>query len=1246
MFNTFTKNKLIYMKSRFFMLLCAFCCVFGTKSHAQSSHFVASTRFGNEVQAYADLGGARLFIQKNALTYCLYDKNQVSENHHSGDFKPIKMHAYKTIFEGASSKCAILNEDELPFKYNFFLGNDPTQWQTSVGAYKRTVMKNLYPETDLMLYFDEATQQPKYDIILRPNANLNKIKIKYQGADKLYLSKEGDLVVQTSLSNVIEQKPYAYQTINGEKVAVACKYVLNNDVLSFNAEKYDKNLPLIIDPLLIFCTYSGSRADNWGLTATYDNNGFAYSGGAIFNVAYPNLTGAFDGTYNGLNPNDEDMLISKFSSDGRSLVYYTYLGGNNNGSSGVSSPNTVGLDNSLSLVVDYAGNLMILGKTVTSNYPTTPGAFNVAKNGGGANTFDIVLSKLSPNGSQLLASTYIGGNGSDGHNAFSTNYYSHDVNTLNYNYGDYSRGDIICDSLNNYYVAINTKSSNFPTTPGAFDRTFNGAQDGVVFKMNSSLNALVYSTYLGGSQNDAAYSIALDKQRNVYVAGGTQSTNFPTTVGAHAASYAGGVTDGFLVRLNSTGTTLLHGTFVGTGSYDQAYFVQLDYEGRPWVTGQTEGNFPTTPNTWNMPNGRQFICRYSPTLNQRTISTAFGSGRFSPDISPTAFLVDICNHIYVSGWGGSTSGSLSTLNLPTFGNPIKAGTDGSDFYLLVLDSNATVPIYATFFGGNRSLEHVDGGTSRFDRSGTVYQAVCAGCGGNSDLPTTPNAFSATNNASNCNLGLFKLDFQLVPANARFSVNPTTASGCAPFTVAFQNQSSPNAQYGWDFGDGTPLLNSYNVPPHVYRNVGTYYCKLLVYNCRGADTTTQIIRVFGKPTVSIAPTPAICPETNYTLQASGASTYVWSAGTNARIVSGGSTATPVIRIRTPAWFYVTATDTNGCSGLDSIFVRTKSPLYSFNLNDSTFNICVGESITLYPFLDFTKLATWSWLPLNGITNPNQVAQTVTPRNPTTYYIQGTTLDSCYVLDSLTITPRYDVFANAGLDKTICVNGSTTLTASGGLRYLWNTGDTTRSITVTPIDTTQYWVIAYRGLCESRADTINIFVNDIFVDFSFVPDSGYAPQIVRFTNNSLGGNAYFWDFGNGATTTDPNPAYRYTKTGRYKIKLFVTNAISGCIDSLEKYILIDTVTLNVPNIITVNEDNLNDRFEVFTLNMKTIHIEIYNRWGELIFVTNDLKYKWNATVDGKRVPNGTYVVKIDAIGKNDQPYKYVGTLSVTR
>ena len=163
---------------------------------------------------------------------------------------------------------------------------------------------------------------------------------------------------------------------------------------------------------------------------------------------------------------------------------------------------------------------------------------------------------------------------------------------------------------------------------------------------------------------------------------------------------------------------------------------------------------------------------------------------------------------------------------------------------------------------------------------------------------------------------------------------------------------------------------------------------------------------------------------------------------------------------------------------------------------------------------------------------------------------------------------------------------------------------------------------------------------------MPDSGYAPQIVRFTNNSLGGNTYFWDFGNGATTTDPNPAYRYTKTGRYKIKLFVTNAISGCIDSLEKYILIDTVTLNVPNIITVNEDNLNDRFEVFTLNMKTIHIEIYNRWGELIFVTNDLKYKWNATVDGKRVPNGTYVVKIDAIGKNDQPYKYVGTLSVTR
>jgi gliding motility-associated-like protein len=308
--------------------------------------------------------------------------------------------------------------------------------------------------------------------------------------------------------------------------------------------------------------------------------------------------------------------------------------------------------------------------------------------------------------------------------------------------------------------------------------------------------------------------------------------------------------------------------------------------------------------------------------------------------------------------------------------------------------------------------------------------------------------------------------------------------------------------------------------------------------------------------------------------------------------------------------------------------------------------VGESLTLYPFIDPTRLASWSWIPVNGITNPNQLAQTITPKAPTTYYIQGTTLDSCYVLDSLTITPRYDVFANAGLDKAICINDSITLTATGGLRYVWNTGDTTATIRVAPTDTIQYWVVAYKGLCESRADTINIFVNDILPDFKANLDTGYAPQIVRFTNLSLGANTYLWDFGNGITTNDVNPSYLYKKTGKYSVTLYAINDRTGCIDSITRIIVIDTVTLNVPNIITINNDNLNDDFRIFTVNMREVVIDIYNRWGELIYTTTDLNARWNAIVREKRVPNGTYVVIINGIGKNDQPYRYIGTLSVVK
>ena len=147
----------------------------------------------------------------------------------------------------------------------------------------------------------------------------------------------------------------------------------------------------------------------------------------------------------------------------------------------------------------------------------------------------------------------------------------------------------------------------------------------------------------------------------------------------------------------------------------------------------------------------------------------FGTGSGQVDIALSAFLVDNCDNIYVSGWGGSTNGSQSATSSTTTGLPVTSDchqcqTDGSDFYLIVLEENMQSLLYASFFGGNQSNEHVDGGTSRFDKDGIVYQSVCAGCGGNSDFPTTPGAWSNTNNAHNCNIAAFKFDISELTAN--------------------------------------------------------------------------------------------------------------------------------------------------------------------------------------------------------------------------------------------------------------------------------------------------------------------------------------------------------------------------------------------------------------------------------------------------------------------------------------------------
>ncbi len=716
----------------------------------------------------------------------------------------------------------------------------------------------MYEGIDLKIYSQGGNL--KYDFILLPKTDPSLIHLQYEGVERISLQ-EGNLMVQTSLGTVTEQKPFAYQYIKGQLRSIPCQYVLEANSISFRFPSgYDTNFPLTIDPVLIFSTYSGSFADNFGYTAAPDSKGFLYSGSSVFDIGYPVTLGAYQTTFAGgsnffVFTRGTDVGITKYDTSGTKRIYSTYLGGTAD-----EVPH--------SIIVNDQDELFIYGTTGSNNFPVTLGAFDNTFNGGTGvamtgiqvaylNGCDIFISKLSSDGSSLVASTYLGGTANDG--ALASGFPS----VLRYNYADEMRGEIELDNASNVYIASCTRSPNFPIAGTAVQPTYGGGGfDAVVFKMDENLQTLLWSTFLGGTADDAAYSIELDTTGNLYVSGGTNSLNFPQTTGALYTAYQGGRADGFISYLDKNGSTLFYSSYYGSAAYDQVYFVGLDKSNNVHLFGQTEATGVNATRFvqnagFSQANSGQFISKLTPELDSIFWSTTFGNGSGRPNISPTAFLVDLCSKIYLSGWGGTPEHTafMNNVTLPfnmltTLGpNPptdfFQPSTDNHDFYLFVMEGDASAVNYASFFGGNQSAEHVDGGTSRFDRKGKMYQAMCAGCGSNSDMPLKPTLglaeLPSTNNSFNCNIGVFKMDFRLPTVVADFHAN----NGCIGDVVTFVNTSLKKSAttFFWSFGDGgTSTLEN---PTHVYSAGGTYEVMLVLADsatCNLADTLVKQVYI--------------------------------------------------------------------------------------------------------------------------------------------------------------------------------------------------------------------------------------------------------------------------------------------------------------------------------------------------------------------------------------------------------------------
>jgi gliding motility-associated-like protein len=1000
----------------FAIVLCAnvvFCNEIGDKK----LNFLQNKGQWDKIILYkTSLNNSTIFLHSSSITIDLYDRQIPFCNHKEGKKKHkdcdkeneiIFHHAIQMQLINSLSPKIIASKKSKTYN-NYYIGNDPSFWAEDVHYFADILYKGIYNDIDWRIYSKEDNL--KHDFIIHKNGRVEDIYIRYKGVDKLKIEK-GNLIIKTSIRDIVELKPVAYQIIDGEKVNIEVLFSLEKDIISYKVFSYDRNYDLIIDPELIFSSYTGSSADNWGFTATHDRLGNVYLGGIVASLGYPTTLGAYQTTFSG---GGWDVSISKFNKTGTELLFSTYLGGQS-----AEMPH--------SLIVNEFDELVVFGTTGSGNFPTTENAFQRTFAQGdsislyGAIIFrqgcDMFVSKFNSSGTNLIASTYIGGSGNDGIN-FKNRYNAGNImyngnDSLYSNYGDGARGELITDDRNNIYVGSCSFSQDFPTTPNAFQPLSAGKQEGVVFKLDYSLSTLLFSSFLGGENDDAIYSIDTDKDYNLYVTGGTSSHNFPTTLNSFSPSFNGGKTDGFVALISYEGNHLLSSTFFGTSSNDQSFFVRVDKNNNPHIYGQTftQGTNLIYNAAYSSPNSGQFIAKFSPNLSQRLWSTKFGSQNGMPNISPSAFAVDICNRIYAAGWGGF--GNLVTSNMPTTSNAFQTSTDGRDFYIIALDENASSLQYATFMGANSIGDHVDGGTSRFDRYGNIYQAACAGCEGNQGFPTFPDSVvGPTNNSSNCNAAIFVYNI-----NNDFPVSEFSSPnvGCLPLEINFEN-TSRGEEFLWNFGDGT-TSNDEN-PSHIYTNAGLYEVELISYmpnGCITSDTMTKTILVLSDTSFSL-PQIMACP--NVPTQIGIAPlmdtsvTFTWNPSS---LVSDPSISNP---------FIITSQNTNmqlivsSSNCKDTIWQMVRINFLSLNVPD-TINTCnspeefsISDQYDAYIFsLDRN---------FNNRLNEDSLQNSISLFLEQSHYLYVKTYkDGCFGMDSIWINFT-GMILNLDITNPLCYN----------------------------------------------------------------------------------------------------------------------------------------------------------------------------------------------------------------------------------
>jgi len=1265
-------GKINFLSMNKFRLFLVIGVLFSSQMNAQSVGFIENKgQWGNDVFAKYSLANGVAWFRKDQVIIPLIEEQtyvdaiELAHDHDGESNVLVDGHAYSMRF-GSDANTSIDFSGRHHDYVNYYIGNDRSKWASKVGVYDQLKYERIQPGVDLNWTIENGNI--KYTFELDEGVNPGQLFIEYSSIRSLSLS-ENNLIIELPNLKVKEQTPFAYQIINGSTYEVPCSFQVQGNKVFFDVGEYNTSFPLFIDPVVVASTNIGSAVNTWGHSATFDQFGNIYGGGRPFGTGYPTDTGSFQMDFVG---GAVDIGLSKLNEDGSDLLWSTYIGGSNQ-------------EFVHSIVVNGFNDVIVYGKTNSIDYPVSTGAVDTSYNGG----WDICITVLSDSGDVLVGSTYLGGEGDDGNNAVPASY-------ANF------KGEVVCDLYSNVYIASTSSSDSFLITQNAYQTERDSMQDGVVTKLNYNLSQLIFSTYLGTSANDAAFNLKPAKDNSVYVVGATAGDDFPTTTGAHDETWNFGQHDAFITRFDPDGETILQSTYVKSDSNgdDKGFFLQIDRSGDVYILGSSTTILADT-NKYSGPGSGSFIRKYSKELDSLYWTSTFAS------INHSAFLVDNCKNIYAAGNGG---GAVDTLDAVQ-------STPGG-FYLMALSPDADTIVFGSFYGSGSS--HVDGGTSRFDKRGAVYQATCS----SGFFPLTGNAWSGNQNGGTYDLTVFKIDFEIQAAVANAQVAPNS-TGCVPFTVDFTNFGSAGLSHFWDFGDGD--TSNIQTPTHTFSEPGIYEVKYVIFDTVGcvlSDTANLVVVVYDTAGINILSDSSICINVVDLYTDSPFAQYTWSTGETGETISVDQNGEYWVQIENicgifsdtidvliiPPYEFQLPADTGICQPGFIVNGPIDGVSFSWTTGDTTQSLSIdsaGQYIltasnefcsatdTINIVTSYTNFSSGDTVICDSIyeiTVENQGGSTIWSTGDTLNTITLTqsglywvVLNNgfCSTTDTLDLTLG-SARVNAGPDTVICEPTQISAFDSDLISYLWNTGDSTASIMVDSSGV--YWVVVENEFC-SGTDTIDVELQQFSFetteylfcdadsgvidapgqqDFNFiwntsdttrtitVKESGlyfvnvsteYCSQSdsvqVRFgssPNFSIGGDQVIC---NGQTTkiqVDSVWSSLRWSTGDTTSSIIVTDSgivsasmfNDGCEKTEEIRVSFERLNFDslilVPNVITPNGDGINDDLGLKIADPSLItdyHLYVYNRWGTLMFSSEYINHNWDGrTPAGDPAEPGTY------------------------